>query len=393
MTPHAYEKVRRLRVVQASFHLDAQHRDAESLLAAWPTLSAVASAAARAGVEVTVVQAAHRRQTLQRDGVTYYFMDDPHPQPAGVLDAIASLSPDVVHVQGLNSPRAMAPLSRAVRGVPILVQDHGAVLPSGWRASAWRWAHRSLDGVAFTARDQALPWKRAKILREDLPVFEVLESSCSFTPGDHEAARSAMKMFGDPCLLWTGRLDANKDPLTTLAAFERAATALPDARLWCCFGAPSPLLGAVTERIAQSPILSKRVTLLGQRPHDEMEMRFRAADFFVQTSHHEGSGYSLLEALACGATPLVTDIPAARQIVGDAGALTPVDDVDALVEAIVAWAREDRQSLRRAARARFDAALTFDVIGRQLRGAYEALAGGLPNDGPRTTTEWQRVFA
>ena len=388
-SPHA----RRLRVVQASFHVDVQRRSAESLLDAWPTLPAVASAAHRAGIDVNVVLAAHRRETLERDGVTYQFMDDPHPQSTHVLGAIGALSPDVVHVQGLNFPRAMGPLARAVPGVPILVQDHGSVLPSGWRASAWRWAHRSLAAVAFTSRDQAIPWKRAKILRDDLPVFEVLESSSDFMPGDRDAARRSTGMFGGPCLLWTGSLDTNKDPLTTLSAFERAAPRLNDARLFCCFGAGSPLLGAVTERIALSEVLRDRVVLLGERPHEEMEIRFRAADFFVQTSHREGSGYSLLEALACGTTPLVTDIPASRQIVGDAGSLTPVGDVDALADAMVAWSGEDRGALRRAARARFDAALTFDAVGRQLRGAYEALAGMTPSDGPRTTTEWQRVFA
>ena len=316
--------------------------------------------------------------------MVYYFVDDTSRRPARVFDRVASLAPDVVHVQGLAFPRATRPLSRAVPGVPILVQDHGSVVPTGWRASAWRLAHSPIAGVAFTSREQATPWKRAKVLRADLPVFEVLESSSDFTPGDREDARRATGMSGDPCLLWTGRLDANKDPLTMLAAFELAATKLPDARLWCCFG-DAPLLAAVQERIAHSAVLRERVVMLGTRPHDELEMRFRAADFFVQTSHREGSGYSLLEAMACGTTPLVTDIPAMRAIVGGAGSLTPVGDASALAEAIVAWAARDRAALRRATRARFDGALTFEAIGRQLRGAYESLAGVSPAADLRAT--------
>jgi glycosyltransferase involved in cell wall biosynthesis len=74
-------------------------------------------------------------------------------------------------------------------------------------------------------------------------------------------------------------------------------------------------------------------------------------------------------------TPLVTDIPATRQIVGPVGSLTPVGDTRSLGEAIVAWAARDQAPLRHAARARFDEVLTFDAIGRQLRSAYEALAG------------------
>jgi glycosyltransferase involved in cell wall biosynthesis len=364
---------RALRVVQVSFHVDAQDRDAETLLRAWPTLPAVASAAARAGVKVAVVQAAQRSAVLERDGVVYYFVNDTSRRPARVFERVASLSPDVVHVQGLVFPRASRPLSRAVPGVPILVQDHGSVVPTGWRASAWRLAHSPIAAVAFTSREQATAWKAAKVLRSDLPVFEVLESSTEFTPGDREEARRVTGMSGDPCLLWTGRLDANKDPLTMLAAFELAATQLPDARLWCCYG-DAPLLEAVQERISHSEVLRERVVLLGTLPHAELEMCFRAADFFVQTSHREGSGYSVLEAMACGTTPLVTDIPSMRAIVNGAGSLTPVGDANALAEAIVSWAKRDRTTLRRGTRTRFENSLTFEAIGRQLRRAYETLA-------------------
>jgi glycosyltransferase involved in cell wall biosynthesis len=180
-------------------------------------------------------------------------------------------------------------------------------------------------------------------------------------------------MFGDPCVLWTGRLNENKDPLTMLAAFKIAAASLSDARLWCCFG-EAPMLDVVRYGIAASDVLRERVVLVGPRPHTEMEQRFRAADFFLQTSHHEAAGFSLIEALACGATPIVTDIPPARRIVGDAGALTPVGDAPSMARALVDWASRDRDRLRCIARARFDESLTFASIGRDLRKTYETLA-------------------
>jgi glycosyltransferase involved in cell wall biosynthesis len=377
----------RLRAVHVSFYADARRRDPEALLRAWPTLPAVAAAVARAGVEVTVVQAAHYRQTLERDGVTFHFVDDtrgvpvrllgsvPFPRrPSRLLEEVAALAPDVLHVHGLLYPLAVYQLARALRGTPVLVQDHGTTAPRGWQRNAWRWTSRSLAGVAFTAREQATPFFDGRALRGDLPVFEVVEGSSTFVPGDREVARRTTGMFGDPCLFWTGRLDANKDPLTTLAAFERAIPRLPDARLWCCFG-DAPLLADVERRIASSRLLRERVTLIGTRPHAEMELRFRAADFFVQTSHREGSGYSLLEALACGTPPLVTDIPAMRRIVGNVGSLTPVGDAVALAEAMTDWSGRDPATLRRAARARFERELSFDAIGRELRGVYETLAG------------------
>jgi glycosyltransferase involved in cell wall biosynthesis/cytosine/adenosine deaminase-related metal-dependent hydrolase len=377
---------RRLRVVQVSFHADVHRRDAATLLRVWPTLGGVAAAAARAGVEVAVVQAAAADETVRADGVTFRFVDDGGEPvralpggvrvprtPARVLAAVAALAPDVVHVHGLAYPYAVRRLTRALAGVPVVVQDHASRAPGGWRRLPARWGYRGVAAVVFTAREQADPFVAAGVLRPGLPVFEVLEGSTTFTPGDRSAARRLTGLHGDPCLLWTGHLDPNKDPLTTLAALERAVPRLPDPRLWCCFG-KAPLLDAVRRRVDDSPALRGRVTLLGARSHADMEALFRAADFFVQTSHREGSGYSVVEALACGTPPLVTDIPSLRRVVGAAGSLTPVGDASALAEAIVAWAARDAAVRRAAARARFDAALSFDVIGRELRGVYEAVA-------------------
>lgn len=366
------ERARPLHVVQVSFHADHQRRDAESLLRAWPIMPAVAAAVARAGVKVSIVQAAHADEMVQQDGVAFHFVNDVKPQRSRVAERVRSLSPDVVHVQGLHHGRAVRSLARAVRATPVLVQDHGNLEPRGWRRTALKWAFRSIDGVAFTVRDQAAPWVDSGVLKANLPVFEVLGGSSQFTPGDQREARRLTGLFGDPCVLWTSRLDANKDPLMMLDAIERSTPHLEDLRLWCCFG-DAPLLRVVQARIGTSERLRNRVVLLGARPHDELERLFRAADFYIQTSHREGSGFSLLEAMSCGTPPIVTDIPPSRQIVGDAGSLTPVGDAQRMSDALVACAARDRTTLRLAVRTRFERALTFDAIGQQLRGVYEAL--------------------
>jgi glycosyltransferase involved in cell wall biosynthesis len=376
---------RPLRVVQVSFHRDEADRDAETLLSAWPTLRGVAAGVARAGVDITVVQAAAARQTLRRDEVTYELVPGrPYTsalsrrlrrvaRPQQMIDCVRAGLPDVVHVHGFADPFAVWHLARALPRLPVLLQDHASVPPIGLQRLVWGRALCSLGAASFTSRRQAAPFIEARILHPHLPVWEVVEGSSSFTPGDRAEARRATGLTGDPCVLWTGHLDANKDPLTALEGFRLAADELPDARLWCCFGR-APLRTQVERRIAESDVLRERVALLGARPHSEMEALFRAADLFVQMSHREGSGYSVIEALACGTPPLVTDIPPLRSIVADAGSLTPVGDAGALANAIVTWSGADRARQRRAARERFEQALSFDAIGRQLRTVYESMA-------------------
>ncbi len=56
--------------------------------------------------------------------------------------------------------------------------------------------------------------------------------------------------------------------------------------------------------------------LLGRVPHERIEMLMRAADLFVLGSHREGGNTSLIEALATGLLPVVTDIPSSRSLLG-----------------------------------------------------------------------------
>ena len=373
-----------LRVTHISFHQDPGRRHPESLLEAWPTLLGVAAAVARAGGETSIVQASSREAVIVRDGVRLTFVADESSlfdramcgrithAPRRLLQAIARTRPDVLHVNGLQFPLAIRDLGASFPNIPVIVQDHASRPPAGLRRHAWRLGLSHVAAVAFTVPEQSVPFVAAGVLHPDTPVFSVLEGSTTFTPGDQQSARAECGIGGDPCLLWTGHLDANKDPLTVLSAFERAAPRLDDARLWCCFGT-APLLGAVKQRISSSAVLRERVTLLGRQPQPSMQTFFRAADFFVQASHREGCSYSTIESLACGTPPLVTDIPSSRRIVGEVGSLTPVDDADALADAIVEWTRRDRARDRLAACARFERELTYDAIGRDLMAVYESV--------------------
>jgi glycosyltransferase involved in cell wall biosynthesis len=316
------------------------------------------------------------------DGVPCAFVREPgrvragwwRRRPRALLRRVAAQNPDVVHFEGLAFPRELRALAAALPGIPILAQEHASKCPRGWRRPWYRWGFAPLAGVAFTSHAQARPFTAAGVLRRDLPVFEVIEVSSPFTPGDRGAARAETGLEGDPCLVWVGNLDANKDPLTVLDAASRAAARLPALRLHMCFR-DAPLLDAVRARIAADPALAPRVRLVGPVPHSRIEPFLRAADFLVQASHAEGSGTALIEALACGTTPLVTDIPSFRRITDDGavGALVRVGDSVALADALCDWSARDRPALRERARRHFERDLSFAAMGAQLRAAYQAL--------------------
>jgi glycosyltransferase involved in cell wall biosynthesis len=373
---------RPLHAVQISFFNDPQGRSPSQLLDAWPSLVDVAEAACRPGTRVSVVQASSHSERLVQQGVNYYFMPLGDGQPAvprtgPFAELLRSLAPDVFHVHGLGFPRDVLSLASMAPDVPIILQDHADHPPRIWRRPLWRRGMSAAAGIAFCSLEQARPFADAGLIYPETQLYDIPESTSRFAPGDRQEARRKTGVRGDPAVLWVGHLNSNKDPLTVLEGISAAVRELPGLQLYCCFGA-APLLRGVQNRIASDPNLNHRVHLLGRVPHEDIEQLMRAADLFVLGSHHEAMGFSLMEALACGLPPVVTDIPSFRSLTGveEVGTLWRCDDPHGLCHALLSMAARAGPETRAAVRAHFDLEFSFDSLGLKLAAMYEDVLEG-----------------
>jgi glycosyltransferase involved in cell wall biosynthesis len=373
-----------LHVAQLGFFSDPARRAPQELLAAWSTLVDVAEAVGHAGISVSVIQSCHQPARLTRAGVHYHFLPFGEQSGSGyaaLTELLRALAPDVLHVHGLGFPGDVLALAAVVPDVPLVLQDHASQPPRIWRRALWRRSFAAASALAFCAAEQARPFAAAGLLTARTRVYAIPESTSRFTPGDREQARHDSGVHGDPAVLWIGHLDANKDPLTVLSGISIAARQLPALRLWCCFGV-APLRPAVEKRIAGDPWLRERVQLLGRVAHERVEQLMRAADLFVLGSHREGSGYSLIEALACGLSPVVSDIPSFRALTaaGAVGALWPCGDAVAFSRQLQAVAARVGSASRLAVRAHFERELSSRALGEKLAAMYrEVVAARRPS--------------
>lgn len=78
--------------------------------------------------------------------------------------------------------------------------------------------------------------------------------------------------------------------------------------------------------------LSNNVILLGRR--NDVPKLMSACDIFVLSSDYEGLPTVLIEAMACQAHVISTDVSGAREIVDSYGSIVPVNDSDALAKAM-----------------------------------------------------------
>jgi glycosyltransferase involved in cell wall biosynthesis len=366
-----------MRVVQLNLHPAPAGMPPAELFLHWPSLADIPEAVAAGGPRVTVLQAADHETRFTRHGIDYVFFDardavSARARGRRVVDLLRPRMPDVLHIHSLACAEEAATIAQALPGLPIVLQDHADRVPNWWRRPAWRRWLRSVDAVAFTAPLLAQRFQAAGLFPSSLRVFAIPESSCRFTPGHREAARAGTGMDGAPAVLWVGHLNENKDPLAVLDGFSRLAAEWPQARLYCVYG-NAPLLDAVRSRIEGDPLLSGRVRLVGRVPHAEVETMMRAADIYVSGSHAESCGFALLEAMACGTVPVVTDIPSFRELTGNGavGRLYPAGDGARCGDALLAVARS--RPPRELVREHFQQHLSFPALGRRWAAAYAQL--------------------
>jgi len=157
---------------------------------------------------------------------------------------------------------------------------------------------------------------------------------------------------------WLGALDAHKDPLTA----ARAARGLP---LVLLFAGEGSLKNQVEREGGAS------VRLVGQLADTRRVLA--AADFFVLASQREGLSFALLEAMAMGLAPVVSDAAGNVEAVADAGMVVPYGDVNGFAAAFRRLMETDlRLALARRARERIAAKFGVDAMRERTREVYAA---------------------
>lgn len=375
-----------MRIVQANAVYDPAAKTPGELLDRYRTLTEWSTAVAAAGAAVTVVQRFRTSAREQRDGVSYEFVADRQPPwlstkgaPQEFINAIATQSPDVVHVNGLIFPQLVAGIRAAVGNkVAIVVQHHGGEFPirgSGlvgmWQRQRWRNGLAAADAISFTAAEQAEPWSDAGVLAAQR-IISIVEASTTMRAVNRERARMAIGATGDPVILWVGRLTSNNDPTTVLDGLERALPQMPSAQVVMLFG-DDTLLASVEQRVRESKILRGTVQLGSRVSRDEIPNYFSAADLFVSGSHSEGGGDALIEAMSAGVVPVVTAIPSFRAIAGDCGARFPPGDADGFAAALLTTCSSDLGRLKAASKAHFEKQLSWNAIASRTVAEYQEL--------------------
>ncbi len=282
---------------------------------------------------------------------------------------------DAVHVIG---DAATVIVSGTVVRRPALVGTHGLHLLRRAGGPAGALVHRRLRaavrGAELTAcsstdeRDELLALAGPEVAGR----LRLIPNGVTIPPppdaGERAAVRAELGLeAGDVVALYLGQLEPRKRPLEAVAAAERAAAT----------GAPLVLLvageGPLAEEVRSHA--GPEVHALGFRR--DPERLLAAADILVMPSEREGLSLAVLEAMAAGLAPVVSDGPGNPEAVGEAGVVVPVGDVSALASALerLAGDPEERTRLGAAARARAEAEFSIERFLADMRRAFLEVLG------------------
>jgi glycosyltransferase involved in cell wall biosynthesis len=151
--------------------------------------------------------------------------------------------------------------------------------------------------------------------------------------------------------------------------FVQAARELPDVRF---VFAGKWLDDAVDELRAAAP---SNVELTGWLSDEDLHAAYRRAAVYVQASRHEGFGLAVAEAMLAGCVPVVMNVTAMPEVVGDAGVLIESQDPAAVADGV---RRALDMGPDAATRARERILRNFPMVRRRggiLRVVDEAIAG------------------
>lgn len=158
----------------------------------------------------------------------------------------------------------------------------------------------------------------------------------SFRPLPLEQASATVRKLGidEEFILYVGTIEPRKNIITLIKAFEevlRSTTLRPQLVI-------AGKRGWLTEELfsyIESAKLGDRICLTGYLGDDELRALYSACTVMVYPALYEGAGLPTLEAMACGAPVITTNIPAIAEMVGDKARLFSPADFRTLAQHLV----------------------------------------------------------
>ncbi|MDD5527988.1 MAG: glycosyltransferase family 1 protein [Patescibacteria group bacterium] len=146
----------------------------------------------------------------------------------------------------------------------------------------------------------------------------------------------------DKFILYLGTIEPRKNIIGLIKAFEQVAEnpALQGYQLVIA-GSGGWKNSSVFQAVNNSEF-KDRINLVGYLENSEKAYYYNLCSIFCYPSFYEGFGLPVLEAMACGAPVITSDISSLPEVAGDAALLINPADINSISRAIIALAGDEK---------------------------------------------------
>jgi mannosyltransferase len=273
-----------------------------------------------------------------------------------VLGLWRSRAPIVWHARR-NNEMIVGVLLKALGWPLILLFTSAAQRHHSWIT---RWLIRRMDRIIATSDISASFLKRLATV-----IMHGVDTERYAPPPDRAQAFAEAGLPGRYAIGCFGRVRAQKGTDLFVDAMCKLLPQYPD---FCAV-----IVGQITAdqmafaatlraRIAEVG-LQDRIVITGELAIEDVVRWYKRLTIFAFTSRNEGFGLTLIEAMAAGAALVATRAGAAELVVQDGvdGVLVPIDDADALAQAIEPLMRNPALAQTMGARAREHVVAHFSI--------------------------------
>jgi glycosyltransferase involved in cell wall biosynthesis len=292
---------------------------------------------------------------------------------------IDRLRPDVLHAHFVRrfgwqgSLAEFHPFVVSPWGSDLLVVPRGA-----WRTRWWnRRALRAADLVTVTTEHMRGAALRSGARPERIEVVQHGVDTRRFAPGPPPGDLAYRLALGGAEMIFSPRMVR---PLYRHEAIIEAFAELPGepVLVMSAAGANAAYIAALHEQMRTLGI-TERVRVVDAIAHDQMPAYFRLARVVVSMPESDSFPVSVLEAMACAAPVIASDLPPARAVLAPLapGSLVPVGDAPSLAAAlrrVLSLPEDERQRLGDALRRYVVQSADYEANMARMEGLYRRLA-------------------
>ena len=255
--------------------------------------------------------------------------------------------PDLLMAHGF-SEHLWGRLAGLWAGVPHLVHiEHNARERYTWlRLRLAHWLAKRTDAVVGVSEG----------VRQHLIGLGFAADQCIAIPNGIELERFAAVGTRpwperEPAVAMAARYSSQKDHATLIRAFALLAPQWPQARL-DLYGGGKKRWHKLARRLIDSLGLANQAQMHGHVA--DMPEALSRHQVFVLSTHYEGIGLAVIEAMACGCACIATDVVGVQELIehGVTGLLVPENDPQALANAVAELLAHPEQAESMGQRAR-----------------------------------------